>query len=204
MNKGLRTLHFYQLDVSPFDNDTIVGGTQDNGSWERGDGRDPARTVVRVVALRSPPRIDTDQFPSERECLGRGRGDDDDDDDNGNSGSGGEQVWVNTNIADGGHNGFDLGDPCFRLSGFQQGQTMVVVRPEEPARHELDVGHALRVLRRRDERVHRRRERRPHGRSAPLVGSPARVPLGQPGAEPRHDEAAAPSALQRLVRRWGR
>ncbi len=38
MNKGLRTLHFYQLDVSPFDNDTIVGGTQDNGSWERGDG----------------------------------------------------------------------------------------------------------------------------------------------------------------------
>ena len=45
-------------------------------------------------------------------------------------GSRGEQVWVNTNIADGGHNGFDLGDPCFRLSGFQQGQTMVSYDPK--------------------------------------------------------------------------
>jgi hypothetical protein len=132
MNRGLRTLHFYQLDYSPFDFTTIVGGTQDNGSWERGDG--PGSGTNGYDSATLPPAgvgIDTDEFPSERECLGRGRGDDDDDDDNGNSRSSrGEQVWVNTNIADGGHNGFDLGDPCFRLSGFQQGQTMVTYDPK--------------------------------------------------------------------------
>ena len=130
MNKGLRTLHFYQLDVSPFDDDTIVGGTQDNGSWERGDGPGSGTNSGPVVLPPAGVGIDTDEFPSERDCLGRGRGDDDDDDDNGNRGSGGEQVWVNTNIADGGHNGFDLGDPCFRLSGWQQGQTMVTYDPK--------------------------------------------------------------------------
>lgn len=129
MNKGLRTLHFYQLDYNPFDFDTIVGGTQDNGSWERGDGPGSGTNSGPDGAL--PPAgvgIDTDEFPSARECLGRGRGNEDDDDDGGHSG--GEQVWVNTNIADGGHNGFDIGDPCFRLSGFQQGQTMVSYDPK--------------------------------------------------------------------------
>ena len=73
----------------------------------------------------------TDQFPTAGECLGRGAGDDDGDGGNGNArGAGGEQVWVNVNIADGGHNGFDLGDPCFRLSGWQQGQTMVTYDPK--------------------------------------------------------------------------
>ncbi len=130
LNKGLRTLHFYQLDYSPFDFETIVGGTQDNGSWERGDGPGSGTNSGPNGAL--PPAgvgIDTDEFPSARECIGRG-GDDDDDDNGGGGGSGGEQVWVNTNIADGGHNGFDIGDPCFRLSGFQQGQTMVSYDPK--------------------------------------------------------------------------
>jgi hypothetical protein len=34
INKGLRTLHFYQIEYSKHDPDRIVGGTQDNGSWE--------------------------------------------------------------------------------------------------------------------------------------------------------------------------
>lgn len=77
LNKGLRTLHFYQISVSPHDPDLIIGGTQDNGSWERADGN----------------------------------------------------TWVNTNIADGGHNNFDIADPNFRQSGFQQGQLMVSYEP---------------------------------------------------------------------------
>ena len=134
MNRGLRTLHFYQIAVSPHDNDTIVGGTQDNGSWERGDGPGSGTNGSPGPVLTPP---DTSQFPTPQQCLS---GDDDDNDDTATPG-GGTQVWVNTNIADGGHNGFDIGDPCFRLSAFQVGQMMVVVRPEEPARHELDVGH---------------------------------------------------------------
>ena len=125
MNKGLQTLHFYQLDYSPFDFDTIVGGTQDNGSWESGDG--PGSGTNSGPNGPLPPAgvgIATDQFPSEQECLAKGHTG------QGGSGSGGENVWVNTNIADGGHNGFDLGDPCFRLSGFQQGQTMVSYDPK--------------------------------------------------------------------------
>jgi len=124
MNRGLRTLHFYQIDVSPFDEETVIGGTQDNGSWERGDTAGSG-TNGGPVQLTPP---DASQFPSERECLGRGRGDDDDDDDNGNSG--GQQVWVNTNIADGGHNNFDIGDPCYRQSSFQSGQMMVAYEPK--------------------------------------------------------------------------
>jgi hypothetical protein len=77
MNPGLRTLHFYEIAVSPHDPDIVVGGTQDNGSWERASG----------------------------------------------------DTWVNTNIADGGHNGFDVSDPNFRLSGFQSGQLMVAYEP---------------------------------------------------------------------------
>ncbi len=82
MNKGLRTLHFYQIDVSPHDPDSSIGGTQDNGSWERSSG----------------------------------------------------DTWVNTNIADGGHNNFDIADPNFRQSAFQQGQMMVALRPAQPGR----------------------------------------------------------------------
>ena len=127
MNQGLRTLHFYQIAVSPHDNDTIVGGTQDNGSWERGDAAGSGTNGSPGPVLTPP---DTSQFPTPQQCLARSRGDDDGNDDNGNSGSGGKQVWVNTNIADGGHNGFDIGDPCFRLSGWQVGQTMVSYDPK--------------------------------------------------------------------------
>ena len=70
LNKGLRTLHFYQISVSPHDPELVIGGTQDNGSWERESG----------------------------------------------------DTWVNTNIADGGHNNFDIADPSFRQTGFQSGQ----------------------------------------------------------------------------------
>lgn len=123
LNKGLRTLHFYQIDVSPFDDDTIIGGTQDNGSWERGDIQGSGTN-----SAEGPRGYDPARFPSEKDCLGRGKGDDDDNDDNGNSG--GEQVWVNTNIADGGHNNFDIGDPCFRQTSFQVGQMMVAYEPK--------------------------------------------------------------------------
>jgi hypothetical protein len=34
MNRGLGTLQFQSLSVSPFDNEEIQGGTQDNGTWE--------------------------------------------------------------------------------------------------------------------------------------------------------------------------
>jgi hypothetical protein len=34
INKGLRTLHFYEIEYSKHDPDVIAGGTQDNGSWE--------------------------------------------------------------------------------------------------------------------------------------------------------------------------
>ena len=34
MNNGLRTLQFQSLSVSPHDVDTLMGGTQDNGTWE--------------------------------------------------------------------------------------------------------------------------------------------------------------------------
>jgi hypothetical protein len=126
INQGLRALHFYQINVSPHDPDTIVGGTQDNGSWERGDA--PGSGTNDGPVVLTPP--DTSQFPTPEQCLARGAGDDDGNDDNGNSGGGGRQVWVNTNIADGGHNNFDIGDPCFRQTSFQVGQMMVHYEPK--------------------------------------------------------------------------
>jgi hypothetical protein len=126
INKGLRTLHFYQLDVSPHDPTTVIGGTQDNGSWERGDvegsGTNPGDLPTGFDQVA--------QFPTPDQCRGRGRGDDDDDDENGNRGQRGEQIWVNTNVADGGHNAFDLGDPCFRMTSWQAGQMMVHYDPK--------------------------------------------------------------------------
>ena len=83
LNKGLRTLHFYEIAVSPHDPNLVVGGTQDNGSWERADG----------------------------------------------------DTWVNTNIADGGHNNFDIADPNFRQSAWQSGQLMVAYE----ARNQVDM-----------------------------------------------------------------
>ena len=79
LNNGLRTLHFYEIAVSPHDPDVVVGGTQDNGSWERSSG----------------------------------------------------DTWVNTNIADGGHNNFDIGNPNFRQSSWQSGQLMVGYTPRD-------------------------------------------------------------------------
>jgi len=126
LNKGLRTLHFYQLDYNPFDPDEIIGGTQDNGSWERGDAQDSGHNAENL-----PRDYAVDRFPTAAECLGRNRGNDDDGDGGGgNGGSRGEQIWVNTNIADGGHNNYDIGDPCFRQSSFQSGQLMVAYEPK--------------------------------------------------------------------------
>ena len=34
INKGLRTLHFYQIEYNKSHPDSIAGSTQDNGSWE--------------------------------------------------------------------------------------------------------------------------------------------------------------------------
>ena len=78
INTGLRTLHFYEIAVSPHDPDIVIGGTQDNGSWERSSG----------------------------------------------------DTWVNTNIADGGHNNFDIADPNFRQTAFQSGQLFTSYEPK--------------------------------------------------------------------------
>jgi len=34
LNKGLTTLQFYSLSISPFDSTLVQGGTQDNGTWQ--------------------------------------------------------------------------------------------------------------------------------------------------------------------------
>jgi len=80
INKGLRTLHFYQIAYNPSNPDIVSGGTQDNGSWETLGG----------------------------------------------------DTWLNTNIADGGHNGYDAagGDPNFRLTAWQQGQLEASFTPQ--------------------------------------------------------------------------
>ncbi|MGE0814548.1 MAG: exo-alpha-sialidase [Vicinamibacterales bacterium] len=80
INKGLRTLHFYQIEYNKANPDIIAGGTQDNGSWETLGG----------------------------------------------------DTWLNTNIADGGHNAFDAlgGNPDFRMTAWQQGQIEVSFTPQ--------------------------------------------------------------------------
>ncbi|MGV3520218.1 exo-alpha-sialidase [Luteitalea sp.] len=80
INKGLRTLHFYQVDYNKANPDIITGGTQDNGSWETLGG----------------------------------------------------DTWLNTNIADGGHNAYDAlgGNPNFRMTAWQQGQIEVSFTPQ--------------------------------------------------------------------------
>jgi hypothetical protein len=120
INEGLRTIHFYKIDVSPHDRSTIIGGTQDNGSWERGDTRGSGT---------NGPEAPLGSFGTPDDCR-TGGGDDDDDDGGGDGDGNGGRVWVNTNVADGGHNLFDIGDPCFRMSGWQVGQTMVAYEPK--------------------------------------------------------------------------
>lgn len=111
INKGIRALHLYQLNYNPFDPDDIVGGTQDNGSWARGDEpRSGTNSDTPPDGSFGTPRTD---------CTG----------DRVDPRSDGELVWVNTNIADGGHNNFDIGDSCFRQTAFQQGQLMVHYEP---------------------------------------------------------------------------
>jgi hypothetical protein len=136
INKGLRTLHFYQVQVNPHDPDDIVGGTQDNGSWEIGDapgsGTNSGPATLPLGLMGDDPPAGYDRFPSARDCLGSNRRGHDDDDDGGNGGrgDGGSQVWVNTNVADGGHNNFDIADPCYRQTAFQSGQLMVHYEPK--------------------------------------------------------------------------
>jgi len=82
INRGLRTLHFYQLDYDRTNPERLAGGTQDNGSWE---------------------------------TLGD------------------RNTWVNVNVADGGHQGFDAAGPThdhdFALTAWQQGQIEVRYNP---------------------------------------------------------------------------
>ncbi len=81
INKGLRTLHFYEIEYNKNNPDAISGGTQDNGSWE---------------------------------TLGD------------------HTTWINTNVADGGHNAYDAlgGDPNFKLTAWQSGQLEVSFTPQ--------------------------------------------------------------------------
>ena len=81
INKGLRTLHFYEIQYNKNAPDSISGGTQDNGSWE---------------------------------TLGD------------------RNTWINTNVADGGHNAYDAlgGDANFKLTGWQSGQLEISFTPQ--------------------------------------------------------------------------
>ena len=81
INRGLRTLHFYEIEYNKSQPDAIAGGTQDNGSWE---------------------------------TLGD------------------QSTWINTNVADGGHNAYDAvgGDPDFKLTAWQVGQLEVSFTPQ--------------------------------------------------------------------------
>jgi hypothetical protein len=81
INKGLRTLHFYEIEYNKHAPDTVAGGTQDNGSWE---------------------------------TLGDRR------------------TWINTNVADGGHNAYDAlgGDPNFKMTAWQVGQIEISFTPQ--------------------------------------------------------------------------
>ena len=200
LNKGLRTLHFYQIDYSPFDFDTIVGGTQDNGSWESGDGPGSGTNsgpngALRLLGSASPPTSSRAR-PS---VSARG-------------------VTTTMRTRQRGRWRQRLGEhehrrrrpqrlrprrPCFRLSGFQQGQTMVSYDPK----NQLDMNwtsdtHFVFYGNEANAFIGTANDDT-RSRTA-LVGSRARVPLGQPGPQPGHDEADAPQALQRLVRRRGR
>ena len=46
MNEGLNTLQFISLSVSPFDNDLVNGGTQDNGTWQTNGNRSTWRNIM--------------------------------------------------------------------------------------------------------------------------------------------------------------
>ena len=122
INAGLRTLHFYELNYSPFDPNLIVAGAQDNGSWEIGDtqgfGVETANPLPNTVGE-----------PSTKCRTDAGRGNDGDSGNDHNTTSQ-NQVWVQINIADGGQNNFDIGDPCFRQSAWQSGQLMVAYTPK--------------------------------------------------------------------------
>jgi len=46
MNRGLNTLQFISLSVSPFDSDLLQGGTQDNGTWQTNGNRVTWRNTI--------------------------------------------------------------------------------------------------------------------------------------------------------------
>jgi hypothetical protein len=48
LNKGLSTLQFQSLSVSPFDVNILQGGTQDNGTWETPDGS-PVKWLNMII-----------------------------------------------------------------------------------------------------------------------------------------------------------
>ena len=91
INKGLRTLHFYEIEYNKNNPDAIAGGTQDNGSWE---------------------------------TLGD------------------HETWINTNVADGGHNAYDAlgGDPNFKLTAWQAGSARGELHAAGPGGRHLDLG----------------------------------------------------------------
>ena len=135
INRGYRTLHFYNVAYDPHDPDRIAGGTQDNGSWE---------------------------------TLGD------------------RETWVNVNVADGGHNGFDApgGDPEYQLTGWQGGQIEIKYNPLD----QYDVNWSADTLfvfyGNEAVRLHRRRDDRPGDAGLDLDRPRARVPLDQLGPQP--------------------
>jgi len=54
MNKGLSTLQFQSLSVSPFNSNVLQGGTQDNGTWQStGNPVKWINTMIRDGASRA-------------------------------------------------------------------------------------------------------------------------------------------------------
>jgi hypothetical protein len=111
---------------------------------------------------------------------------------------------VQINIADGGHNNFDIGDPCFRQSAFQNGQLMVAYAPK----NQLDMNWIADTL----FRLYGNEGVPFIGPAYERPGAPALAVDGREhvfrsmnqGRNPIHHEGDAPRALQHLVRRQRR
>jgi hypothetical protein len=58
INRGLRTIHLYQMDYDRHNPDHLTGGAQDNGSWDNGPNGDQNNWLSVNVADGGPNRFD--------------------------------------------------------------------------------------------------------------------------------------------------
>ena len=59
INRGLRTIHMYQLDYDRNNPDHLAAGAQDNGSWDNGPSGDQSNWLSVNVADGGPNRFDS-------------------------------------------------------------------------------------------------------------------------------------------------